>query len=92
MKNEKSSGSSKSLPSSTPTSKPLTKEDLAKVKIERSYGVKDLIRYRKKLKQNILVFKQAIDKEKEEIKRVEGMIKVLKQDIKQATSLQKLIK
>ena len=92
MKNKKSSGSSKSLLSSTPVSKPRTKEDLAKVKIDRSYGVKDLIRYRKKLKLNILVFKQAIDKEKEEIKRVEGMIKVLKQDIKQATSLQKLIK
>ncbi|MBI5126880.1 hypothetical protein HZA76_00275 [Candidatus Roizmanbacteria bacterium] len=59
--------------------------------IQRSFGVKDLKKYLEKIKKNIEVFKEAIGKEKTEMKRVEGMIKVLKDDIRQAKQF-KLLK
>lgn len=93
MKNEKSSGSSKSLPSSTPIVKTIpSKEDLAKTKIERGYGVKDLRRYKQKIRKNIKVFQDAIQRERNELKRVDGMIKVLKADIKTVNELKKMAK
>jgi len=75
-----------------PQSRPLIKGELESLKIIRSYGVKDLKKYREKINKNILVFKEAIEKEKEEKKRIDAMIKVLLDDIKQAKKLQKLAK
>jgi len=92
VKTKKSSASSKSSPSSTPISRPLTKTELDNLKIVRRYGVVDLKKYLIKLKKNIAVFNEAITKEKTEIQRVQGMIKVLQNDIKTANALKKLIK
>lgn len=50
----------------------------------RSYGIVDLQKYQEKIKKNILVFKEAIQKEEKEYKRVGGMIQVLKKDIRTA--------
>ncbi len=50
----------------------------------RSYGISDLEKYQEKIKKNIMVFKEAILKEKNEYKRVQGMIDVLEKDIKTA--------
>jgi len=90
MRKPKSSASSKLLPSSTPTSRPacagrpLTKAELENVKVIRGYGVVDLKKYILKIKKNIGVFKEAIDKEITEMRRVKNMIKVLENDIKDA--------
>lgn len=50
----------------------------------RSYGIVDLKKYLEKIKKNVLVFEEAIKKEKKEIERVKGMINVLEKDIKTA--------
>ena len=68
----------------------LNKTNLAKTKIERGFGVLDLERYLGKIKQNIQGFEEAIEKEKTEMERIEGMIQVLKNDIKNAEALEKL--
>ncbi len=67
-----------------PISRPLTKAELENVKIIRGYGIVDLKKYLKKIDQNVQVFKQAITKEKIEKQRIINMIKVLKNDIKDA--------
>ncbi|MBI3290042.1 hypothetical protein HYZ78_01465 [Candidatus Microgenomates bacterium] len=69
-----------------------TKEELAKTKILREYGIKDLEKYIKKIKENIKVFEEAIGKEKAEEKRIGEMIKALKHDIKTIKVLQKIQK
>ena len=92
-KKKRSKGSSKSLPSSTPIVSLIpSKAELEKIKIIRGYGVNDLKRYQGKIRQNIKVFEDAIKREKNELKRVDGMIKVLKNDIVQAEKLKKLVK
>lgn len=58
--------------------------DSNKVIIDRSFGIKDLERYKKKIAGNIKIFLEAIAKEKKEKKRVQDMIDVLKADIKEA--------
>ncbi len=50
----------------------------------RRYGVKDLERYMGKIRQNIKIFEEAIGKEKAEMKKTKGMIKVLQNDIEEA--------
>lgn len=75
-----------------PTSKPLTKKELENLKVIRQYGVVDLKKYLEKIKKNTQVFEEAIEKEKKETERVRGMIKVLKNDIKTAESLEKIAK
>ncbi len=50
----------------------------------RSYGIVDLTKYQEKIKKNIKVFEEAIQKEKREYQRVQGMIDVLEKDIKTA--------
>lgn len=67
-----------------------TKEELEGLKKIRRFGIDDLERYKKKLKDNIGIFQTAIDKERTEMKRVEYMIGVLKKDIKNANKLKKL--
>lgn len=69
-----------------------TKEDLAKTKILREYGIQDLERYVKKIQENIKVFQAAIGRERTEMKRTQGMIKALKKDIKTISLIQKLHK
>ena len=59
------------------------KKRLKSTKIIREFGIKDLIKYKEKIKKNILVFEEAIEKEKTEMKRVDGMIASLKKDIKE---------
>lgn len=75
-----------------PQSRPLTKKELENLKTVRGYGVRDLQKYILKIKKNIEVFESAIKKEKEEMKRVNGMMKVLKEDIKVADKLKKYAK
>lgn len=75
-----------------PQSRPLTKKELENIKVIRSYGVVDLEKYLLKIKQNILVFEDAIKKERKEMERVTDMMKVLKNDIKTADKLKKLAK
>lgn len=70
----------------------ITKEQLAKTKIDRGFGVIDLEKYLEKIKKNIKVFEEAIGKEKTEMKRVRDMIKVLKDDIRNAKNLEKFAK
>lgn len=67
-----------------------TKEHLAKTRILRQYGIKDLEKYVQKIKENIKVFQAAIEKERVEMKRTQDMIKALKKDIKIINSIQKL--
>jgi hypothetical protein len=55
----------------------------------RKYGVKDLKNHILKIKDNIKIFREAIDKEKALMKRDREMIAVLKHDIKEAKSFQK---
>jgi hypothetical protein len=55
----------------------------------RKYGVVDLKRYLEKIKKNIKLFEEAISKEKTEMKKTLGMIKVLEDDIKQARLFKK---
>ena len=59
------------------------KKRLKSTKIIREYGVNDLIKYKEKILKNIEVFETAIEKEKTEMKRVDGMIASLKKDIKE---------
>lgn len=82
MRKKKSSGSSKSLPLSTP---------ISSVAIVRGYGIIDLKKYLVKIKQNIGVFEEAIAKEKKEMARIKAMIAVLEADIKTADKLKKLL-
>lgn len=70
----------------------LAKDKLAKIKIERRYGINDLKKYILKLKQNIKVFEEAINKENKEVERVNGMIKSLENDIKTAQKLEEMTK
>lgn len=63
------------------------KKKLQSTKIIREYGVADLEKYKEKLKKNIKVFEKAIQKEKTEMKRVQGMIDSLKKDIKEIDEL-----
>ncbi|HCR36235.1 hypothetical protein A2130_04860 [Candidatus Woesebacteria bacterium GWC2_33_12] len=60
-----------------------TKKELKSTKIVREFGVNDLVKYKEKIKKNILVFEEAIVKEKTEMERVDGMIDALKKDIKE---------
>jgi len=53
----------------------------------RQYGIDDLKEYIKKMKRNIKVFEDAIDKEKKEIKKAREMIKVLEKDKKTPTEI-----
>lgn len=72
------------------TSKTLqTRQDLAKTKILREFGIKDLERYIKKIKENIKVFEFAIEREKTEMKRARNMMEALKKDINTIDSIQK---
>lgn len=89
MKKKKLNASGKSLPLSTPISRPLTKKELDNLKEVRHYGVVDLKKYIVKIKQNISVFNEAIVKEKKEMQRIQSMIKVLENDIKTAEILKK---
>lgn len=50
-------------------------------RIIREYGIKDLKRYQEKLKKNIKVFEEAIEKEKKEWKRTQKMINNLEADV-----------
>ncbi|MEK7169099.1 MAG: hypothetical protein AAB778_03745 [Patescibacteria group bacterium] len=50
----------------------------------RGYGIIDLKKYQEKIKKNMKVFEEAIEKEKKEYKRVQDMIEVLEKDIKTA--------
>ncbi|KKP46374.1 MAG: hypothetical protein UR39_C0011G0026 [Candidatus Woesebacteria bacterium GW2011_GWA1_33_30] len=61
----------------------IDKKRLKSTKVIREFGVNDLIKYKEKIKKNILVFEEAIEKEKTEMKRVDGMIASLKKDIKE---------
>ena len=63
---------------------PVTKEELDNLKEIRRYGIEDLEKYLVKIKKNISVFDEAIAKENQEMRRVQNMIKVLENDIKDA--------
>ena len=89
MKKKKLNASGKSLPLSTPISRPLTKKELDNLKEVGHYAVADLKKYIVKIKQNISVFNEAIVKEKKEMQRIQSMIKVLENDIKTAEILKK---
>lgn len=60
---------------------------LKSTKIVRQFGVNDLIKYKEKIKKNILVFEEAIKKERKEMERVDGMISSLQKDIKEIDKL-----
>lgn len=89
MNKKKSDGLPKLSPSSTPITRPLSKQELRELVKKRQYGINDLNRYLEKIKKNILVFEEAIAKEKQEMDRVNGMIAVLKNDIQTAGKLKK---
>ena len=61
----------------------IDKQRLKDTKIVRKFGINDLLKYKEKIKKNILVFEEAIEKEKTEMKRVDGMITSLNTDIKE---------
>ncbi len=61
----------------------IDKKRLKDTKIIREFGINDLVKYKEKIKKNILVFEEAIDKERTEMKRVDGMIASLDTDIKE---------
>lgn len=69
-----------------------TKKELENLKTVRQFGINDLKKYKEKIHKNIKVFEEAIEKEKTELKRVQGMIDALNVDIKEATKLSKLAK
>lgn len=69
-----------------------TKKQLEDLKTVRQFGINDLKKYKEKIYKNIKVFEEAIEKEKTELKRVQGMIDALEVDIKEATKLSKLAK
>jgi len=50
-------------------------------RIIREFGIKDLKKYQKKIKNNIKIFEEAIKKENKEWKRVQKMIDNLKADL-----------
>jgi hypothetical protein len=58
----------------------------------RTYGIKDLKAHIEKIKKNIKIFEEAINKEKALMKRDEDMIKVLKNDIKEARMFKRIKK
>lgn len=60
----------------------IDKKRLKDTKVVREFGIKDLIKYKEKIGANIKVFEEAIEKEKTEMKRVDGMISALSKDIK----------
>jgi hypothetical protein len=76
----------KNLPSAkvAPTYNPDTVIDV------RKYGVKDLENHIEKIKKNIKIFEEAIEKEMALMKRDNDMIKVLKKDIEEAKMFKKL--
>ena len=55
----------------------------------RKYGVLDLQAHIEKIKQNIKIFEEAIDKERNLMKRDRDMIAVLKNDIREAKTFLK---
>lgn len=55
----------------------------------RRYGVRDLKAHIEKIKKNINIFEEAINKEKALMKRDQEMINVLKNDIQEAKSFKK---
>ncbi len=67
----------------------IDKKRLKDTKVLREFGINDLIKYKEKIKKNILVFEEAIEKERTEMKRVDGMITSLNTDIKEIDSLLK---
>lgn len=67
-----------------------TKKELENLKTVRQFGVDDLKRYKTKIHANIKVFEVAIEKERTELKRVQGMIDSLEKDIKEANRLKKM--
>lgn len=69
-----------------------TKKELENLKTVRQFGIDDLKRYKEKIHKNIKVFEDAIEKERIELKRVQGMIDSLETDIKEANRLKKLAK
>ena len=65
----------------------IDKQRLKDTKIVRKFGINDLLKYKEKIKKNILVFEEAIEKEKTEMKRVDGMITSLNTDIKEINKI-----
>lgn len=61
---------------------PISKKQAKSTLIIREYGIADLRRYIKKIRENIKIFKEAIAKEKAEEKRIREMIASLKKDVK----------
>lgn len=64
-----------------------TKKELENLKAVRQFGIDDLVKYKKKIHANIEVFEEAIEKERTELKRVDGMIEALEKDINDANKL-----
>lgn len=60
---------------------------LKNTKVVRQFGINDLIKYKEKIKKNIAIFEEAIEKEKKEMKRVDDMIVSLKKDIAEIDKL-----
>jgi len=60
----------------------IDKKRLKETKVLREFGIKDLMKYKEKIGKNILVFEEAIEKERTEMDRVDGMISSLSKDIK----------
>mgnify|MGYP001568301000 FL=1 len=65
----------------------ISKKELENIKTIRQFGIGDLKKYKEKIHKNISVFKEAIQKEKIEMKRVDGMIDSLEKDIDDANKL-----
>lgn len=65
----------------------IKKKGLEALKIVRQFGIDDLVKYKTKIHANIKVFETAIEKEKTELKRVQGMIESLEKDINDANKL-----
>lgn len=65
----------------------ISKKELENIKTIRQFGIGDLKKYKEKINKNISVFKEAIQKEKIEMKRVDGMIDSLEKDIDDANKL-----
>ncbi len=60
---------------------------LKATKVLRQYGIEDLERYMGKIQKNIQVFEEAIEREKAELTRTQGMINALEKDIKDIDGL-----
>lgn len=65
----------------------ISKKDLENIKTVRQFGIGDLKKYKEKIRKNVLVFEEAIQKEMAEMKRVDGMIDSLEKDIYDANKL-----